>query len=80
MRRDNLSPLAPGYVIHEELEERGWTQQDLADIMEMSIGRVNGIITARRSMTTKMAIGLGAAFGTGPQFWMKMGNAYKASR
>ena len=79
-RHANLSPQAPGFLIFDELKTRGWTQRDLADIMDVSIGRVSGIVTGRRSMTVNMARGLAAAFGTEAQFWLNMGTAYQLSK
>ena len=80
MRRQNLPSNAPGYLIHEELEARNWTQQDLAEVTGISAGRVNNIISAKRSMSTGMARALAAAFGTSAQFWMKMDSAYQLSK
>ncbi len=80
MRRANLPTNAPGYLIHEELDARGWIQEDLADVMGVSIGRITGIISARRRMSTEMAESLAEAFGTSAIFWLKMDSAYQLSK
>lgn len=69
----------PGDLIKEELEERGWTQEDLAEILGRTTAAVNEIITGKRGLTVETAKGLGEAFGTGAQFWLNMESAYRLS-
>jgi len=69
----------PGDLIKEELEERGWTQEDLAEILGRTTSAVNEIITGRRGITVDTAKGLGEALGTGAQFWLNMESAYRLS-
>ena len=52
----------PGDFIREELEERGWTQEDLAAILGRSIRLVNEIIMGKRGIKPATANALGAAF------------------
>lgn len=70
---------APGEFIKEELEARGWTQDDLADIIGRPVRLVNEIIAAKRGITPETAKGLGDALGTGAQFWMNLESAYRLS-
>src|SRR5206468_1751599 len=70
----------PGVFIKEELEERGWTQADLAVILGVYPSMVNEIISGKRSISPEIANGLGVAFGTGAQFWLNMDAAYQLSR
>jgi HTH-type transcriptional regulator/antitoxin HigA len=67
----------PGIFIKEELEARGWTQEDLADILGRDSRLVSEIITAKRSITPDTAKELGEAFGTGGQYWMNLQAAYQ---
>jgi HTH-type transcriptional regulator / antitoxin HigA len=67
----------PGEYIVDELESRGWTQQDLAAILDRPLNAVNQIITGKRSITPDTAKGLAAAFGTSPEFWMNLENAWQ---
>ena len=71
---------APGEFIKEELEARGWTQDDLAEIMGRPVRLINEIIATKRGITPETAKGLGDAFGTGAQFWMNLESAYRLSR
>jgi HTH-type transcriptional regulator/antitoxin HigA len=70
----------PGEFIREELEERGWTQEDFAEILGRPRRLVNEILMGKRGITTETANGLGAAFGTSAQFWLNLESAYRLSR
>jgi len=70
----------PGEFIREELEARGWTQTDLAEIMGRPPRLVNELIAGKRSITPETARALGEAFGTGAQYWMNLEAAYQLHR
>lgn len=67
----------PGEAIKEELEERGWTQRDLADIMDVQPSIVSAIVKGTKPISLDLARNLAAAFGTNAQFWMNMDAAYR---
>lgn len=67
----------PGEYIKDELVARGWTQTDLARILDRPFPAVNEIIAAKRRITRDTAIGLGEAFGTGPEIWLNLESAYR---
>jgi HTH-type transcriptional regulator/antitoxin HigA len=69
----------PGEFIKEELEARGWTQDDLAAILGLTLRSVNDIINAKRGVTPDTAKGLGEAFGTSAQLWMNLESIYRLS-
>lgn len=70
----------PGKFIQEELEERGWSQSDLAEIMGRDTALVSSLVTGRRSISPETARGLGAAFGTGASLWMNLEASYQLSK
>ena len=70
----------PGDFLREELEERGWTQDDLATIMGYGYGTVNEIIGGKRSVTPDTAKALAAALGTTAQFWLNLESSYQLWR
>lgn len=70
----------PGEVIREELDARGWSQVELADIMGRPPRVVSEIISGKRAITPETARGLGAAFGTGATFWINLEGSYQLSR
>ncbi len=70
----------PGEFIKEELEARGWTQRDLAAIIDRPVQAVNELISGKRSVTPDTARALGEAFGTGPELWMNLESAWRLSQ
>ena len=72
---DPIAP--PGEAVRVKMEEKGWTQLDLANIMGRPLQRVSDIITGKRSITPRTATELGAAFGTTAEWWMNQESAYR---
>lgn len=70
----------PGEFLKEELETRGWTQTDLAEILGRPVRLVNEIICGKRGISPETAQGLGDALSTSPQFWLNLESAYQLSR
>ena len=68
-----------GEFIKEELEARGWTQTDLAEILGRPQRLVSEIINGKRGITPDTARGLGQAFGTDPQLWLNLSSAHQLS-
>ena len=69
-------PTSPGEILREEfLVPLGMTQKQLADHLGCDVKVVNRIVNGRAAVSTKMALKLGAAFRTTPDFWL---NAQKA--
>ena len=76
MSRRRRQPTPPGEVLHEEfLSPMGLTQKQLADHVGCDTKVINRIVNGRTGVTAEMALKLGAALGTSPEFWM---NAQKA--
>ena len=76
----NPEAFAPGDYIREELEARGWSQLDLAEILGRPAQAVNEIIAGKRSITPDTAKALGEAFGTSAQVWMNLDSAYQLAQ
>jgi HTH-type transcriptional regulator / antitoxin HigA len=70
----------PGDILKEELEARGWTQTDLAEIIGKSARLVNEVIAGKRAITPDTARVLADAFDTSAQFWMNLESAYQLSK
>lgn len=69
-------PTRPGEILSEEfLIPLGMTQKQLADHLGCDVKVVNRIINGRAAVSTEMALKLGAALRTTPDFWL---NAQKA--
>src|SRR5690348_1862141 len=67
----------PGEFIKEELDARGWSQADLAEILDVTDSVVSALINGKKAVTPELAKGLGAAFGTSAQLWMNLESSYR---
>jgi HTH-type transcriptional regulator/antitoxin HigA len=67
----------PGKILSRELEARGWTQKDLAEIMGRPVQTINEIIRGSKQITPETAIELSQALGTSPEFWTNLEAKYR---
>jgi HTH-type transcriptional regulator/antitoxin HigA len=71
----------PGEFINDELEARGWTQDDLAQIMGRPLRLVNELVGGKKQITPETARGLAKAFGDDDAlYWMNLDSAYRLAR
>lgn len=70
----------PGEFVKDELEARGWSQVELAEILGRPPRLVSEIISGKRAITPETARGLAEAFGTDPQLWMNLEASYQLGR
>jgi HTH-type transcriptional regulator/antitoxin HigA len=70
----------PGEHLREELEARGWMQEDLADVTGLTLQAVNEIIAGKRTIAPEVAHALGEALGTTAQVWMNLDAAYRLAQ
>jgi len=70
----------PGEFLADELEARGWTQTEFAEIIGRPQKLVNDIINAKRAVSPETAADFAAAFGTSAQFWMNLETAWQLSK
>lgn len=70
----------PGEFLREELEARGWSQTELAEIIGRPVRLVNELISGKKTITPETAIQLGDSFGTGAELWMNLESQYQLSK
>jgi HTH-type transcriptional regulator/antitoxin HigA len=70
--------IGPGKHIKDELEYLGWTQQDLAEVMGVSLKTVNLLIQDKTPLTFELAVKLAKAIGGTPTTWLNLYNMYRA--
>jgi HTH-type transcriptional regulator / antitoxin HigA len=66
----------PGIYIKEEMEERDWSQRDLAFILGCSEQVINPILNGKRGINPEMAKALGDAFDVPAEFFANLQQAY----
>ena len=70
----------PGEFLREELEARGWSQTELAEIIGRPVRLINEVIAGKKAITPETAIQLGDSLGTGPELWMNLESQYQLSK
>jgi antitoxin HigA-1 len=71
------TPIHPGEILSDELEETGLSAKRLADVIEVPPNRVYQLLAKKRSMTADTALRLGQYFGMSADFWMNLQSAYE---
>jgi HTH-type transcriptional regulator/antitoxin HigA len=70
-------PVTPGEILRDELDARGWTQSDLAEILGRPVQTINEIVSGKKAIVPTTAVELSRAFGTSPEFWLNLESAYR---
>jgi HTH-type transcriptional regulator / antitoxin HigA len=70
----------PGDLVRKLLADRGWTQDDLARVIQRSRQSINDIISGRSGITPETAIALAAAFGNNPMDWWQLEGEFRISQ
>jgi addiction module HigA family antidote len=71
------TPIHPGKILADELEEIGISAAELARLIEVPANRVSQIIAGKRAITADTALRLGQYFGTAAEFWMNLQKIYE---
>ena len=79
MSRQPAQVFHPGEYIEDELEARGWTVSQLADMTQQTEIFFNEIINGTRGISTETSEKLAKAFGTSSQLWKNLDAAYNSS-
>ena len=66
------TPIHPGEVLAEELEQLGVSPTELSRQIRVPANRISQIINGKRAITGDTALRLAHWFGTSPQFWMNL--------
>src|SRR5258708_34722732 len=66
----------PGHYIKEEMEEREWSQRDLAFILGVSEQAINPILNGKRGISPEMAKALGEAFDVPAECFANLQQGY----
>jgi addiction module HigA family antidote len=69
---NNLPPIHPGRFPRDELEALNLSARKFALRIHTPHNAVTGIMNGDRNITAQMAIRLGKAFGTTPEYWMNL--------
>ena len=71
------TPIHPGEILKDELDELGISAAELARQIEVPPNRVSQILAGRRAITADTALRLGRWFGTSAELWMNLRQAFE---
>ena len=80
MNQIHYTPVHPGDVLADELEEIGLTQSALAKHIGVLPKTINEICRGKRGISAEMAMKLSKALGGAPQFWLNLQNNWEISQ
>lgn len=78
-KTNHITPIHPGLVLQDELEEIGISQTALAKHIKVLPKTVNEICRGKRGISAEMAVKLSSALGASPQFWLNLQNNWELS-
>lgn len=73
------TPIHPGLVLQDELEELGINQSTLAAQIGVLPKTINEICSGKRGISALMAWKLSRSLGASPQFWLNLQNNWELS-
>ncbi len=71
------TPIHPGEILADELEEIGLSAKKLADVIEVPPNRLYQVLAGKRNITADTALRLSQYFGMSADFWMNLQSAYE---
>ena len=71
------TPIHPGEILADELEDIGLSAKKLADVIEVPSNRLYQILAGKRALTADTALRLAQYFGMSADFWMNLQSAYE---
>jgi addiction module HigA family antidote len=75
-QRRRLPPIHPGELLRDELNEIGVSLNELGRALRVPMNRISAIVNGKRAITVDTAMRLARYFGTSPQYWLNLQNAY----
>ncbi|MCO6429254.1 MAG: HigA family addiction module antidote protein [Deltaproteobacteria bacterium] len=78
--KEHTTPIHPGLVLQDELDEIGVSQTTLADHIGVLPKTINEICRGKRGISAEMALRLSQALGASPHFWLNLQNNWELSQ
>ena len=66
----------PGEYLRDEIEERGWSVTEFAEISGLALKAVSEVLNAEREVTTETALAISEALGTSSEVWLNLQATY----
>jgi len=79
-KQNHITPIHPGLVLQDELDELGISQAMLAEHIGVLAKTINEICRGKRGVSAEMSVKLSQALGASPHFWLNLQNNWELSR
>lgn len=76
---NHTTPIHPGLVLQDELNELGLSQSKLAQHIGVLPKTINEICRGKRGISAEIAWKLSKALGASPNFWLNLQNNWELS-
>ena len=80
MAKNGMTPVHPGEILADEIEELGLTANALAGHLAVPTNRVTAILKGQRGVTADTALRLARYFSTTPEFWLNLQKMFELRR
>lgn len=80
MNETHYTPVHPGEVLKDELDELGLSQSAIAKHIGVLPKTINEICRGKRGISAEMAMRLSKALGGSAQFWLNLQNNWSISQ
>ena len=80
MQQLHLTPIHPGKVLQDELEEINVSSETLANHIEIPPSIIHDICDGKKDINALLAMKLSRALGASPQFWLNLQNNWEISQ
>ena len=78
--KNGMRPVHPGEVLRDELQTISLSANALSKALGVPVNRITAILNGQRGITADTALRLARYFGTTPQIWLNLQQAYELRR
>jgi antitoxin HigA-1 len=71
------TPIHPGEILTDELQEINITIADLAQQLDVSPELINNLVEGKQDITVELAAKLSQYFGTSSELWLNLQKSYE---
>ena len=78
--KNGMRPVHPGEILRDELQTMSLSANALSKALGVPVNRITAILNGQRGITADTALRLARYFGTTPQLWLNLQQAYELRR
>ena len=80
MDTQHVTPIHPGEILQDELEELEISSELLAEHINVPVATIANICSGHQDIDAVIALKLSRALGASPQFWLNLQNNWELSQ